>query len=339
MQERRTTIRFPHRCRIQYCPAEDLELRDGRLTNVSERGAALLVQEQHRVGELVTLGFTLPGESGALTATGVVRWSGAPPRGARWHPLGVDWLPLEETARHRLQQYLERASQAASPRRAVGPPLVPPRVAIPLRIIGLAGATGALLAALLVALRIQALRAENRRLAAAVEQRELLIQRLARHERELKAQLDTTRGSLLATAGDVVRLNQEVLRFGQEVAQLNAQVDRFQRSSLQVRQERDQLMGRVSTLEQERTSLARRLSSVDALRLAIREAIDARKEARRLSLMEAQRDADQQLLVSGNQGYLIRDGRPTVGAATMWIRVRQPRPGPVAENSTTPSAP
>src|SRR3989338_4726715 len=111
MQERRTTIRVDRLCRAQYCPADDLIPRDGRLTNLSERGAGLLAHETHRLGARLTVSFSLPEEEEPLTATGVVHWSDARARHGQWYPLGLEWLPMEETARHRLYTFLSRRTQ------------------------------------------------------------------------------------------------------------------------------------------------------------------------------------------------------------------------------------
>ena len=102
MQERRSTIRIEYPARAQYCPSEDLIPRDGRMTNLSERGANLLARETHRLGERITVSFPLPEEEEPLTVTGVVRWSDPTAQRGRWHATGIEWLPLGETASHRL---------------------------------------------------------------------------------------------------------------------------------------------------------------------------------------------------------------------------------------------
>ncbi|HLD78751.1 MAG TPA: hypothetical protein VJB16_07015, partial [archaeon] len=66
-------------------------------------------------------------------------------------------------------------------------------------------------------------------------------------------------------------------------------------------------------MEQEKTSLAKRLASVDELKLAIRDAIESRKQAQqaeRLAMLKARRDEQERWLAQGNRGYLILDGRP-----------------------------
>ena len=320
MEERRGTIRLTHQSRTQYCSSEDLIPRDGRVTNVSERGAGLLVREPHRNGEMVTVGFSLPGERTALTATGVVRWSEAPGKGG-WHPIGVDWLQLEDTTKHRLQRFI---AEAPAPK----PKAAKPKIGRNTRTILLTvGGVFLTLGTAAVVLWMRSLQWENRQLQAIVEQRNTVINQLSQEEAELKLDLTTAQQHLADTATEVARLDQVAQGFGQQVAQMSGEVNRVQRSYEQVRQEREELLQRVLDLETERMLLLRRLSSIDELRLAIREAIDSRKserQARWISLVRAQRMADVQELADGNRGYLVKDGRPTLGNSTVFIRVHEP---------------
>ena len=320
MEERRGTIRLTHQGRTQYCSSEDLIPRDGRVTNVSERGAGLLVREPHRNGEMVTVGFSLPGERTALTATGVVRWSEAPGKGG-WHPIGVDWLQLEDTTKHRLQRFI---AEAPAPK----PKAAKPKIGRNTRTILLA-VGGVFLAFLTAAgvLWVRSIQWENRQLQAIVEQRNRVINQLSQEETQLKQELVTAQEHLAATAGEVARLDQIAQGFGQQVAQLSGEVSQVKQSYEQARQEREELLQRVLDLETERMLLMRRLSSIDELRLAIREAIQTRKTDRQvhwLSLIRSQRMADAQELANGNRGYLVKDGRPTMSGSTVLIRVHEP---------------
>jgi len=77
--------------------------------------------------------------------------------------------------------------------------------------------------------------------------------------------------------------------------------------------------------------MLKRFSSIGDLRLAIREAVEARKQARqasRLSRLATRRVSVDRQLADGNRGYLIRDGQPTVSAGTRWIRVHEPQSPP-----------
>ena len=335
MQERRTTIRARYSSRAQYCSAEDLLPRDGRVTNLSERGAGVLARERRPVGERVTVTFPLPEEEEPLTVTGVVRWSEGQARG-RGYPMGLEWLPLEETTSHRLHAFLNAQAREAPRRAEVG-------VWRSLRSVrSLAVGVGIVLA-ILLGLRLfrgaTALQQENRQLGGAVAQRNEIIQQLelrgAGLEQELTAsntQLATSKVQLTAAAeamtqlgrqsqgleGDVQRLGQEVERFQQSYVQL-------QESYGQLREEREALMLRVLDLQQERTLLAKRLSSIPDLRRAIRDAIQARTEAQRQVWLQARlAAAAREQSVEGNRGYLVWEGQPTAGRSALSIKVHEP---------------
>jgi len=330
MQERRTTIRKSHYARMQYCPSEDLELRDGRMADVSERGAGALMRERHRSGELVTLGFSLPGIEDTLTATGVIRWSGSQSPKGNWHRAGVEWLPLEDATRNRLHQFLETAKPAPSRRTTSGAgasirraALVASAVAIGLFGWGLYHWTSQV-------------ETENTELVSSVKRRDAIIHFLGQEGQRLKFELGDARQHLAEAAGAVAQLDVQAQFFGKEVERLSQDVARFQHSYLEFHEERAQLMQRVLTLEQEKASLAKRLNSVDELTLAIREAIGRHKQvqqADRLAVLKAKHDVQERWLSQGNRGYLVRDGRPTIGRSTVWIRVREP------EDVTAISAP
>jgi outer membrane murein-binding lipoprotein Lpp len=256
MQERRTTIRLPHRCRAQYCSSEDLLPRDGQITNLSERGAGLLVREAHRNGELLSVGFSLPGAREPLTATGVVRWAEAP-RNRHWYPIGVDWLQLEEAARNRLREFLAGTTQR--PRS--------PAASRERRTLVMVGASAALLAGLVVLLRLWSLSTENRRLQATVEQRGQAIGQLEQEGARLALELGAANTQLSETSGEVDQLNRQAQGLGEQLGRLTTEVDQVKASYLAVSEERERLMQRVLEIEQERASLASRLSSIPELRL------------------------------------------------------------------------
>ena len=325
MQERRTSIRVDRLSRAQYCPADDLIPRDGRLANLSACGAGLLAQETHRVGERLTVSFSLPEEEELLTATGVVHWSDAQARQGRWYPLGLEWLPMEETARHRLQTFLSSRTQDRS---------------LPLGIWGMRSATvrplllrtALVLGVLLVAgftLWVLSLSQKNRALGEALEQRNAIIRHVEAREATLEDELAAARAQLASTSNTVAHFGEQTQELEAEVGRLNGEVERFQQSYVRIREEREQLIQRVLDLQQERLRLAKRLSSIPALRLAIREAVEARSSAQRHARQQtlmARKDAARRYALEGNQGYLVRNGRPTAGRSTMWIRVHEPEP-------------
>ena len=325
MQERRTTIRVPHSCRILYCASEDLLLRDGSLLNVSERGAELLVRETHRDGDQVTVSFDLPGHAEPVTATGVVRWSRQRPINRRWHAAGVEWLPLEEVLRERFHQFSQRSSSTLTPSQA--------RTASSLKDTALItwGISG-LLAIFVLVGSVSSLRKENGELMETVEQRTTLVRQLSRDGDRLKRELGATKTALSETAMEVVHLNDQAQQLGQQVGQLTQDIQRFERSYTNVYEDRQQLMQRVLDLEQERASLSKRFSTVEGLQTALREAVQARRRLRKTQhrlFRQARRTVTEDRLLTGNQGFLLRNGQwvkdesvPT--QSSIHIRVHDP---------------
>jgi hypothetical protein len=317
MQERRATIRVRHPARVQYCSSEDLQPRDGKLRDVSDRGAGLLTREVHRLGEMVTVGFLLPGDRSTWTATGVIRWIEQP--SGRWHPVGLDWFQLEEGTRNRLHRFLENRAAAAEP--AVRPAAAPGRrlafwsVFLTLSAVALVGAYA----------WITALQWQNKQLSTGIVQRDEVITELQQEEGRLTMELETTRTQLAETAKEIAALDAQAQGFGAEVSRLSEQVDEFQASYIKMREEREALMARVLDLEQERLALTNKLAGMEQLRTAVREAIDARETTAgsggRQSAIQARRSTDRELLSTGNRGYLVREGQPARKKGTGGIKV------------------
>lgn len=336
MQERRTTIRVPHSGRILYCASEDLLLRDGSLVNVSEQGAGLLVHESHRHGDQVTISFDLPGQVEPVTATGTVRWSSRRIR-RQWHPIGLEWLPLEEALRERFHQFSQQSAEAMATVKAAKAPFLRWAVLSTWLVSGT-------VAALVLFGWVRALRWENRRLTETVHQRTTLAIQLSREGDQLKQELGVAKTSLTETAAEVDRLDEQAQHLGRQVGQLTQDVQHFERSYQKVYEDREQLMQRVLDLEQERMVFAKRFSSVEELQAALREAIHTRRELRtsqRLLFRQTRRATEQQQWMRGNRGYLLRDGRwvgtgaTTSPQPTMQIRVRDPEALPT-DTATTP---
>ena len=337
MQERRATIRVSYPCRAHYCPSNDLLPRDGHLVNISERGAGLLTRETHRTGERITVSFALPGEDEPVTATGVVRWANPSGRQNRWQPHGLEWLPLEETARHRLSAFVNDRAKASPGQRV--PTLARARatgVSVEWIVIRIGFVFGALLCVLL-GFWVMALQKQHRELTTAVQEGHATISHLEMQSAGRQRQLEQAQAGLATTTEEVLRLDQETRQLSTRVQQLGQGMEQAQRSYEQVTQEREGLMQRVLDLEQERMLLQHKLSSIPGLRRAIRDAIRTRRQvehAQRRRLLEARRAESRAQLAAGNRGYVIRDGRSTVDRSTVWIRVHDPEPPLAAPDSS-----
>lgn len=336
MQERRTTVRVPYQARAQYCAAEDLLPRDGRLTNVSERGAGLQIREARKPGEQVTISFSLPQSADALTATGLVRWASSSGKG-KWHAAGLEWLPLEEASRNRLHSFL--TAQPAS----VTPP-APPKTGASgqrARFSWLPWAAALVLVAAVMFAWVQSVDRRATRLELGVAQRNTVItvlkdreQRMAQRESWLRQELVTAKTHLATASSEMARMDQQADLIGSDAQRLRQEVDLFQRSYDTAQKQRADLIQEVMNLEQERLRLVGKLSSLPELQRAIRETIEARKQEQHAEWLSRIRfsvpiDADNQIRPEDNRGFVIRDGQSTQQhrGAGMAIRVLEPESG------------
>ncbi len=313
MQERRTDIRVPHMTRAQYCASTDLIPRDGRLTNLSERGAGMWAREPHAAEERVTLTFVLPGDEEPLTATGIVRWGSDQAVRKSWYPLGVEWLPLEETMRYRVRSFLKHQAEVSAQQtveaehgrfklgwmaRAVWIPL------------------GVLCVVLALLVGIVQVRRESRRLGLTLQMRDTMIRVLEADRTSLQQALGMRTHQLTASAQELARLDMQIRQLQDDLERTQGEATAYKGSYVLVSEERQRLLGRMEHLQQEREELAWKL------RMAIRALVTPQKDA------VAPRPQPEQISSRiGNQGYLIRDSKPTPLTGTAWIRVLTPELG------------
>lgn len=299
MQERRTTIRAPLRSRARYCASGDFFLRDGYLTNLSERGIGLWVREPHQASERLTASFLLPRDQEPVTATGLVRWSDTHASTRGWYPLGVEWLPFEETARHRLRQFLSTSIRTSSPDPgSSGRPAI--RWA---RVLGV-GIGGGLLVGAVGTLWFLSISQPDAQLLQAIDARDTAIQELEEREARLREALRSVTTHLRVTSEEVGGLVQQTEALEGEAQQLQQDVAYAEEAHAALHEEREALMGRVLELEQARTARVQQSIPIKELQVAIREAID-----RRASVAQPLSAAGRRGRPHGNQGYLVREGR------------------------------
>jgi len=227
----------------------------------------------------MTVSVPLPGDGDPLTATGIIRWSEPQSANERWYPLGLEWLPLEETSRDRLHRFLYshaapqagRSSAKAARLLRAGPSVRRLTILISVILGMLAGVLGAL--------RTLSIESANRQFERVIAQRNAIIQRLKAQDTSIQHGLEAAQGDIATASGTVSRLNAEATRFQADVQQLSQEVARFQESYGQVLGERKRLIEQALILQQERLLRERQSRGPEALRLAIREAIANRQAA------------------------------------------------------------
>lgn len=299
-------------------------------------------REPHRIGEHLTVSFPLPGDTEISTATGVIRWAADQPKSGGWYGLGMEWLPLEEDARSRLHRFFsghaqgETAPRAQAQAVARGLPKSSQLILVVVLVVG-------------VIVTWQTVRRLTRQtvvLGHVVEQRDAVIGFLKRQKQTLQTELTGTKQRLAETAQEAARLGEHARALGGEVARLGTALHQADVSFAEVsadraalQAEREPLMQKMMDLEQERLVLARRLVNTHQVKLIVREMIAQREQAETAKARAARRLSD--FSERGNEGFVIREGRATLGHGTVWIRVHEPEASsvPAAQQATlTPEA-
>ncbi|MDP3722344.1 MAG: hypothetical protein Q8R91_02470 [Candidatus Omnitrophota bacterium] len=168
------------------------------------------------------------------------------------------------------------------------------------------------------------------RLAQAYEQARHLLTQLETEHAALQRELVEARQTIEGQAGDLQQAQQELAEAEQHLSHTKADLASLQREHDQVQQQNSSLLARLSSLTVEKQQLEARLSSIRELKLAIRQVNDRLRHERLAAWrahVETIRQQDQERLTSGNRGYLVRDGRPTLQSPTkLQVRVLEPQP-------------
>ncbi len=339
MLERRSSLRYDHADRAQYCPANDLLPRDGRITNMSERGIGLLVQEPHQQGERITVSFSLENENDLLTATGVARWSSSMPVHGRWFPLGIEWLPFEETTRNRMRAYLQEHYKKPAPSAGklhASAKLKPTSDATLDRMLVRAGTIVGLTATVILAVWSRHLHQQTLGLGQLIRERNAVITQMQAQTLGIQTELERAQAGLAVTVKQVARLDRQNEFFGAQMERLNENLEtirleyaRLRDDYTQLALERTEMSQKLSFSELERQELSRRLSSVPELRQTIRELTSsARSSARTVSVKSAQEETV--------PPQTIQEQTVQTSSGNGWIRVHEPQ---VISNTSTQSVP
>jgi len=144
---------------------------------------------------------------------------------------------------------------------------------------------------------------------------------LQQERAQLSAELADARTTIDDQTGRLANLQQDLQGVQQRLDSTVAEV-----ASLQ--QERTQLRQRNASLAERQQQLEAKLASIKELRLAIHDIKRKMRDERWAAWqqhIDAQRVEDQQRLLAGNRGYVVRSGVPTLGQGTqVRVHVLQP---------------
>ena len=185
-----------------------------------------------------------------------------------------------------------------------------------------------LLAALLMSVslwRVAAVERQKRQLAEAYARAHQLVAQLSEERAHLNQELVSANHTVESQAGDFKNLQQELKGVQQRLDETMAEIASLQREHETLRQQNAALSTELDTAKTEKQQLEAKLSSLRELHLAIRDLkrkmSTARWTAWRAHVQRLKSD-DQERLIAGNRGYLVRDGTSTLAAAAPRLHVR-----------------
>lgn len=146
-----------------------------------------------------------------------------------------------------------------------------------------------------------------------------LLQTLEK-ERQLEQQLTLQntglKEELKVSEEKLTQLNQDFIQGQNTIAQLNSEITNLKTESNTLKEERDSLQAQFFQLTEEKESLKARLGSIVELKKAIKE---IKKQMRNVGAKIMQKAKEMKAAgltgpLEGNQGFLIKDGKPTYPA-------------------------
>ena len=177
--------------------------------------------------------------------------------------------------------------------------------------------------------RMISMDAERVRVTASNLQLKGTVQQLEAEHARLTQALSEARQTVDAQTGDLTGLRQELETAQVTLDRTVTELASLKRDFTDAQEQNDALEDQLSSVMLEKQQLETKLSDVKQLKLAIRDIRNKVWQQRWASWrarLQAHRHGDEDRLASGNQGYIIRDGVPTLGAAPqMHVHVLEPQ--------------
>ncbi len=191
---------------------------------------------------------------------------------------------------------------------------------------------GVLIALALVAVgglwRAVAVEREKQRLLQVYAEAQRLASQLDAERAQLNEQLSETTRQLEQESAERAQLHEELQEVQGRLEDTAGQLDSLQQQYAGLEDANASLLDHLGVVTAEKQGLQAKFSSLKELKLAIRGVKSKirldRAEARRVQIV-AFRETDQQALMSGNHGFVVRHGMSTLGAeSALHVRVLEP---------------
>lgn len=170
---------------------------------------------------------------------------------------------------------------------------------------------------------------QRKRLSSAYGEAQQLLEQVSQERDQLNGELAQARQTVEGQAGDMANLKEELGAVQGKLRETLAQIVSLQRKQASLHQENASLSTRLGAAVEERAQLEARLSNIKELKLAIRDVrrkVWQQRFAAWRARLEQLRREDTDRLASGNRGYLVKDGKSTMGPATrLQVHVLEPQ--------------
>lgn len=170
---------------------------------------------------------------------------------------------------------------------------------------------------------------EKSRLADEYAKAQQLVNQLSQERAHLNQELAETRETVETQTGDIASLQQELKGVQDQLDRTLGEIASLQQEHAKLRNDNASLSTQLASLQLEKQQLEARLSSLKELRLAIRDVkrkMWVQRWASWRARIEAQKQADQQALASGNRGFVVRNGASTLGTSPqLHVHVLEPQ--------------
>ena len=171
---------------------------------------------------------------------------------------------------------------------------------------------------------------QKREISRSYQQAQQLAAQLSAERNHLNQELSQAQQTVEGQTGELSNLKQELTGVQDQLDETIAQLSSLQREHETLREQHTSLNTQLASVTIEKEQLAAKLTSLQELRLAIRDVQRKIRDERSASwraYVEAAKQADQAALASGNRGYMVHDGTPTMRAGTprMNVHVLEPQ--------------
>ena len=180
--------------------------------------------------------------------------------------------------------------------------------------------------------RTAAIEHDRRRLSTAYTQAQETVKQLSEEREQLSDRLTSASHTIEEQSGSMANLREEFERVQDRLQGASAELAQLQKDYAQLHEHDSSMTSQLDEAVSEKQQLEAKLSSLHDLKLALRDVKHKIWERRwaslksRIEALRVARHEEPEQLAMGNHGYVVRDGRPTLGVRpTLHVHVLEPQ--------------